>query len=137
MKVLITGSTQGIGMSLARAFVRQGDEVTVHCSRDREKAERIRREIGAAIRIFDDGKFLYVSLREENSIRSFDLSGKTPLEIQCVSCGGNGPRDFNIFGDFVVCCNEKSNNVTVFRITDGIIGEKTDEIYIDAPLCVL
>lgn len=48
MKVLITGSTQGIGMSLARAFVRQGDEVTVHCSRDREKAERIRREIGAA-----------------------------------------------------------------------------------------
>lgn len=57
MKVLITGSTQGIGMSLARAFVRQGDEVTVHCSRDREKAERIRREIGAAHAFLTTGNF--------------------------------------------------------------------------------
>ena len=48
MKVLITGSTQGIGLAIAKAFVERGDEVIVHCSKDLEKAERICKEIGAA-----------------------------------------------------------------------------------------
>lgn len=47
MKVLITGSTQGIGKALANAFVQKGYEVIVHCSKDIEKAERVREEIGA------------------------------------------------------------------------------------------
>lgn len=46
-KVLITGSTQGIGKALAMAFVKNGNEVIVHCSKDLQKAERIRAEIGA------------------------------------------------------------------------------------------
>ena len=46
-KVLITGSTQGIGKALAVAFVKAGYQVCVHCSKDLEKAERIRAEIGA------------------------------------------------------------------------------------------
>ncbi len=54
MKVLITGSTQGIGKALAAAFVARGDEVTVHCSRDLEKAERVRAEIGAAHAVVAD-----------------------------------------------------------------------------------
>lgn len=47
-KVLITGSTQGIGKAVAAAFVQNGDEVIVHGSRDRNKAERARVETGAA-----------------------------------------------------------------------------------------
>ena len=47
MKVLITGSTQGIGKALAIAFVKAGYQVCVHCSKDLEKAERVRAEIGA------------------------------------------------------------------------------------------
>lgn len=46
-KVLITGSTQGIGKAIASAFVKNGYEVIVHCSKDLNKAERIRDEIGA------------------------------------------------------------------------------------------
>ena len=46
-RVLITGSTQGIGKTLATAFVKAGYQVCVHCSKDLEKAERIRDEIGA------------------------------------------------------------------------------------------
>lgn len=46
-KVLITGSTQGIGKAIAKAFVENGYEVIVHCSKDIEKAERVRAEIGA------------------------------------------------------------------------------------------
>ncbi|MBE5740832.1 MAG: SDR family oxidoreductase, partial [Clostridiales bacterium] len=46
-RVLITGSTQGIGKALAIAFVKAGYQVCVHCSKDLEKAERVRAEIGA------------------------------------------------------------------------------------------
>lgn len=46
-RVLITGSTQGIGKALAMAFVKAGYHVSVHCSKDIEKAERVRKEIGA------------------------------------------------------------------------------------------
>ena len=47
MKVLVTGSTQGIGKAIAAAFVKRGDEVIVHCSKDAAKAERIKEEISA------------------------------------------------------------------------------------------
>ena len=46
-RVLVTGSTQGIGKALAFAFVKAGYQVCVHCSKDLQKAERIRAEIGA------------------------------------------------------------------------------------------
>lgn len=47
-KALVTGSTQGIGKEIAKKLVQDGYSVTVHCRRDIEKAENIRREIGAA-----------------------------------------------------------------------------------------
>jgi NAD(P)-dependent dehydrogenase (short-subunit alcohol dehydrogenase family) len=46
-KVLITGSTQGIGKALAVAFVKAGYQVCVHGSKDLERVEKIRQEIGA------------------------------------------------------------------------------------------
>lgn len=46
-KVLITGSTQGIGKAIATAFVKAGYQVCVHCSKDLQKAERVKDEIGA------------------------------------------------------------------------------------------
>ncbi len=48
MRVLVTGSTQGIGKAIAAALVKAGHEVIVHGAEDREKAEGARREIGAA-----------------------------------------------------------------------------------------
>ena len=46
MRVLVTGSTQGIGRAIAEGFVKRGDEVIVHCSSDITKSERICKEIG-------------------------------------------------------------------------------------------
>lgn len=47
-RVLVTGSTQGIGRAIAERFVKSGYEVIVHGSRNLQKAERVRDEIGAA-----------------------------------------------------------------------------------------
>ncbi len=46
-RVLVTGSTQGIGKAIAERLVKAGYSVIVHCSVDSEKAERVRKEIGA------------------------------------------------------------------------------------------
>lgn len=54
MKVLITGSTQGIGYAIAKAMVKAGHAVIVHCSRDLEKCEKIRAELGAAAAVVCD-----------------------------------------------------------------------------------
>ena len=54
MKVLVTGSTQGIGRAIAEALVKKNYQVIVHCSADLEKAERVRGEIGAAAAVTCD-----------------------------------------------------------------------------------
>ncbi len=46
-RVLVTGSTQGIGKAIACEFVKNGYEVIVHCSKDIQKAEHVCKEIGA------------------------------------------------------------------------------------------
>lgn len=46
-RALVTGSTQGIGKAIAERLVQSGFEVIVHCSTDADKAERVRKEIGA------------------------------------------------------------------------------------------
>ena len=46
-KVLITGSTQGIGLATAKQMVQEGYQVFVHCSKDQEKADKVCKEIGA------------------------------------------------------------------------------------------
>ena len=45
--VLITGSTQGIGLDIAKSFVECGAKVFVHCSADLDKANKVKDEIGA------------------------------------------------------------------------------------------
>ena len=79
----------------------------------------------AAIRRWK-GNLLYVSVRGENAV--FVLKAdKTELEtVGKYDCGGIGPRDFDVFGNFMVVCNENSHNAAVFRLDEkGFIAEKT------------
>ena len=92
---------------------------------------------GAALRLSIDGKYLYASLREENAICVFEINGEELTLEQSIDCGGDSPRDFNIFGEYVVCTNERSNNVSVFRLQDGIFDGLVASIPLSKVLCVL
>ena len=103
--------------------------VSINCKN--EKAN------GAAIRLSTDGNYLYISLREENVICVFAVKGERLKLLQTFDCGGDSPRDFNIFGEYVICTNERSNNVSVLRLKDGIFVELVDSIPLGVVLCVL
>lgn len=89
----------------------------------------------AAIRIA--GSYLYVSNRGQNSISVFDISRKIPEFITTVKSGGDSPRDFNLQGDMLICTNENSDNVTFFKIQNGIPNVTEAELKILNPLCVI
>ena len=92
---------------------------------------------GAAIRLSADGKYLYVSLREENGICVYQVNGKNLTLLQQTNCGGDSPRDFDICGDYLIVCNENSENVVVYRIANRLIINKVAEISIKRALCVV
>ncbi len=90
---------------------------------------------GAAIRLSDDGKYLYVSLREENAICVFAANGEKLTLLQTVDCGGDSPRDFDVWENYLISCNEKSGNVVVFSMKNGLIDGCVEEISIKNALC--
>ena len=52
-RVLVTGSSRGIGRAIAQRLAKQGFAVTVHCRRSREQADALAREIKAPVLEFD------------------------------------------------------------------------------------
>ena len=87
----------------------------------------------AAIR-FHKG-YIYVSNRGHNSIACYKTVENTLELIDFTNCGGCSPRDFNIYDDFLVCTNEESDNVVIFKILNGILV-KINQISVPKPLCV-
>ena len=67
---------------------------------------------------------MYISVRGENKIFVYDVCGATLRPIADFSCGGIGPRDFDIVCDYIVCTNENSDTVTVIdKISHSIVDE--------------
>lgn len=95
----------------------------------------------AAIRITQDGEYLYASNRGHNSIACCKVNG-TELDVfEIVSCGGDWPRDINLTPDdkFLYCTNEHSDTVTIFKRDEvtGKIEQLEQIVNIPAPLCVV
>jgi 6-phosphogluconolactonase len=95
----------------------------------------------AAIRVSPDGNFLYASNRGHDSIglwRIDEATGRLAY-VECVSCGGRGPRDFVIdpSGSFLIVANQASDNIAVFRV-DAESGRlsKVCEAATPCPVCV-
>ncbi|MCY3077392.1 lactonase family protein [Aerococcus sp. JJEM-2022b] len=73
----------------------------------------------AAIRISQDGNFLYVSNRGYNSLEVFEVSkeGSQLSHIQSIPSGGDFPRDFNFDANqsHVIVGHQKEKKVTFFK----------------------
>ena len=105
------------------------DTLTIEC--ENKKAN------GAAVRLSENGRYLYVSLREENVICVFVVNGEKLTPIQTVGCGGDSPRDFELCRNYLLCTNEKSGNIIVFDLCDGKLGAILQEIPCGNVLCVV
>lgn len=80
---------------------------------------------GAAIRISNDGRFVYVSNRTHDSISVFKVNDDYTVEmIQNISAYGEHPRDFNISPDenYLVVANRDTNNLVLYK-RDHTTGE--------------
>lgn len=95
---------------------------------------------GAAIRISQDGKFVYASNRGHDSIAVFKVSSKDQLLklVEIVHSEGKIPRDFDLdpTGKFVVVAHQDSDNLTLFERNQdtGKLSLLQKDVY--APECV-
>ena len=94
----------------------------------------------SAIRCYGD--IVAVSNRGHDSVVFYRRTEDGGLQvIGFVPVGGQSPRDFDLVGEFLICTNEKSNTVTVFRLhigEDGFSAVMCAEICdVPSPLCVM
>jgi 3-oxoacyl-[acyl-carrier protein] reductase len=52
-RVLVTGSSRGIGRAIVQRLAKQGFAMTIHCRRSREQADALARDLSAAVLEFD------------------------------------------------------------------------------------
>lgn len=97
---------------------------------------------GAAIRISNDGHFLYVSNRGHDSITVFRIDANYTLTwLDNVSTYGQHPRDFMLSFDnhYLVVANKDTNNLTLFAndIATGKLTVLQKDIAVPEPVSIL
>jgi 6-phosphogluconolactonase len=98
----------------------------------------------AAIKISNDGKFLYASNRgESNTVAAFKIdeqSGKLSLQ-GFIESGGKGPRDFAIdpTDSYILIANGESDNVTIYKRDkqSGLPVGKGVKTSLPSPVCLV
>lgn len=76
-----------------------------------------RTDTAAAIKLTEDGRFLFVSVRGEDKIHGFRILPNGFLqENGSVSVEGECPRDFAVWGRWLLCANQEKGGITVFRV---------------------
>jgi 6-phosphogluconolactonase len=86
-----------------------------------------------------DGRFVYVANRGPDTVSTFAWDGDSVTLVAEVPVGGVWPRHMVLLGDHLYVTNQRSHNVTVFRIDPetgipGLQGEPTGE---PTPTCLL
>jgi 6-phosphogluconolactonase len=98
---------------------------------------------GAEIFVHPNGKFLYASNREHNSIAIFriDPSSGALTAAGRVSTQGKTPRNFAIdpTGAFLLAENQDSNTIVAFRIDQGTgaLTPTGDTLSVASPVCIV
>ena len=97
---------------------------------------------GAAIRVSADGKFLYTSMRSDNTIRlfAFDPINESLNYIASYPTGGLTPRDFTIdaSGKWLLVAHQDSDTLSIFNVNsyNGTLSFHKTVNNIDSPVCL-
>lgn len=93
----------------------------------------------AAVKLSPNGKLLFASNRDHDSIASFKITTSGLSLISITPCGGKHPRDIAITpdGKFLLSANTYSDNITVFEINDGKLTQISDFSGFIAPSCII
>ena len=88
---------------------------------------------GAAVRLWEEKKMLYVSTRGADVISVIDL--EKMKNVQDVYSGGKGPRDFILCDGYLLAANRYSDSVVCYGMKeDGTIGPETSRISVPQPV---
>lgn len=109
---IVTGGSQGLGLEIAQAFVREGAHVMI-CARDRAQLERAASDLGVAAEVADVSRESDANRVVERAIRSFGS-----IHILVNNAGIYGPKgnledvawndwtravEVNLFGSVLMC----------------------------------
>ncbi len=70
----------------------------------------------AHIALSTDEKYLYASIRGENTIVRFTRKGGALLDPIWFDCGGSWPRMFALMGEHLVCANQYGAGISIFKL---------------------
>jgi 6-phosphogluconolactonase (cycloisomerase 2 family) len=86
-----------------------------------------------------DGRFVYVANRGPDTVSVFSWLSDGGTLVAEVATGGSWPRHLALVGDHLYVANERSHNVTVFRIDpdSGIPGAQGEPVGEGSPTCLL
>ena len=97
---------------------------------------------GAAIRVSADGKFIYTSMRSDNTIRlfAFDPIAESLSYIASYPTQGRTPRDFTIdpTGKWLLVAHQDSDTISIFNVNsyNGTLSFHKTVNNIDSPVCL-
>ena len=91
----------------------------------------------AGILLSKDGNHLYVSNRGHDSVSVFRVAGEKLTLEGFIPSFGISPREIALSGDFLLCGNELSDNITVFSLRDGIPSAPVCNYEVKMPWCIL
>ncbi|MBQ3373852.1 MAG: lactonase family protein [Anaerolineaceae bacterium] len=91
----------------------------------------------AGILLSEGGNQLYVSNRGHDSVSVFRVAGEELTLEGFIPCFGISPREIALAGDFLLCGNERSDNITVFSLRDGIPSAPVCDYQVKMPWCII
>ena len=93
---------------------------------------------GCAIKLSNDKRFIYATIRELNCISVFNIEQGFKL-VQNISSFGKIPRDIQLVSnDIALVANTDSSNISIFKIdTDNGFLKYCNSYSIDSPFCIL
>ncbi len=96
----------------------------------------------AAIRVSKDGKFIYTSMRSDNTIRlfAFDPIAESLSYIASYPTEGRTPRDFTLdaTGKWLLVAHQDSDTISIFNVNsyNGTLSFHKTVDNIDSPVCL-